>query len=77
MASLGDLLMSETLPTQPAEQDQIQLSEEEASELVKELTHQLHAGDLPKADAEQIQKMVAGLGDKRGLMRLKFAESLG
>jgi bilin biosynthesis protein len=77
MVSLGDLLMSETLPTQPTEQDQIQLSEEEASELVKELTYQLHAGDLPKADAEQIQKMVAGLGDKRGLMRLKFAESLG
>ena len=69
--------MSEPLPTQPTEQDQIQLTEEEASELVKELSQQLHAGDLAKADAEQIQKMVAGLGDKRGLMRLKFAESLG
>lgn len=69
--------MPDTLPNQPTEHDQIQLSEEEASELAKELSHQLNSGDLPSADAEQIQKMVAGLGDKRGLMRLKFAESLG
>ncbi len=69
--------MPDTLPNQPTEHDQIQLSEEEASVLAKELSHQLNTGDLPSADAEQIQKMVAGLGDKRGLMRLKFAESLG
>ena len=69
--------MPDTLPNHPTEHDQIKLSEEEASELAKELSHQLNSGDLPSADAEQIQKMVAGLGDKRGLMRLKFAESLG
>ena len=69
--------MPDTPPNHATEQDQIQLSEEEASELAKELSHQLNSGQLPGADPEQIQKMVAGLGDKRGLMRLTFAESLG
>ena len=54
-----------------------QLNEAEASELAKELKQQLRNGQVPAADGESIERMVAGLGDPRGLMRLTFAESLG
>lgn len=54
-----------------------QLNEAEASELAKELKQQLRNGEVPAADGESIERMVAGLGDPRGLMRLTFAESLG
>jgi len=54
-----------------------QLNEQEASQLAKELRQQLRNGNLPPSDADAIEKMVAGLGDPRGLMRLTFAESLG
>ena len=32
---------------------------------------------MPGSDAESIQRMVAGLGDQRGALRLTFAKSLG
>lgn len=54
-----------------------QLSEEEASQLAAELKLQLRNGQVPLASTELIKLMVAGLGDRRGLMRLTFAESLG
>ena len=54
-----------------------QLNEDEASELAQELKQQLRNGEVPAADGESIERMVAGLGDPRGLMRLTFAESLG
>lgn len=57
--------------------EQIQLSEIEASELAEELKKQLRQGGLEKTDHEQIVRMVAGLGDRRGMLRLTFAESLG
>ena len=57
--------------------DQAQLSETEAAELAEELKAQLRQGQMPAGDAEQINRMVAGLGDRRGLLRLTFAESLG
>lgn len=55
----------------------VQLSEEEAEQLAQELKLQLRQGERPAGDAEAIEKMVAGLGDRRGLLRLTFAESLG
>ena len=58
--------------TEPA-----QLSEEEAEQLANELKHQLRSGEKPSGDVQAIEKMVAGLGDRRGLLRLTFAESLG
>ena len=58
--------------TEPA-----QLSEEEAEQLANELKHQLRSGERPSGDVQAIEKMVAGLGDRRGLLRLTFAESLG
>ena len=58
--------------TEPA-----QLSEEEAEQLADELKHQLRSGERPSGDVQAIEKMVAGLGDRRGLLRLTFAESLG
>jgi len=55
----------------------ISLSEEEASLLAAELKRQLRSGERPAGDGDLIEKMVAGLGDPRGLMRLTFAEGLG
>ena len=57
--------------------DESLLNEDEAAELADELKALLRRGDTPKADAEQIQRMVSGLGDHRGLLRRTFAESLG
>ena len=57
--------------------EQIQLSESEALELANELKKQLSEGGLANTDHDQIVRMVAGLGDRRGMLRLTFAESLG
>ena len=54
-----------------------QLTEEEALQLADELTNKLMEGETPSSDQESIQKMVAGLGDTRGKLRLTFAKSLG
>ena len=69
-------LIHETPPLTPASAA-ISLSEEEAALLASELKQQLRSGDRPAGDQDLIEKMVAGLGDPRGLMRLTFAESLG
>lgn len=50
---------------------------EEANILAAELRSQLRQGLVPSSDSPAIERMVAGLGDTRGLMRLTFAESLG
>ena len=55
----------------------VQLSEEEAEQLAEELKLQLRQGERPAGDSQAIERMVAGLGDRRGLLRLTFAESLG
>ena len=55
----------------------VQLSEEEAEQLANELKAQLRQGERPANDTAAIERMVAGLGDRRGLLRLTFAESLG
>ena len=55
----------------------LRLSENEASELANELKIQLRMGQIPEANSQLINKMIAGLGDKRGLLRRTFAESLG
>ena len=55
----------------------VQISEEEAEQLAEELKLQLRQGERPAGDAQAIERMVAGLGDRRGLLRLTFAESLG
>lgn len=44
--------------------------------LADELQDQLERGTMASSDAEKIERMVAGLGDARGLMRKTFAESL-
>ena len=53
------------------------LSTEEASILAEELRKSLTAGKKPKDDINQIKKIIAGLGDSRGLLRRTFSESLG
>ncbi|MGB1417389.1 MAG: HEAT repeat domain-containing protein [Synechococcus sp.] len=68
--------MSDAQPLSVNGQPQ-QLNEDEASQLAAELKLQLRSGGVPQADSDNIERMVAGLGDPRGLMRLTFAESLG
>ena len=50
---------------------------EEALRLADELSGKLSEGEIPKSDAESLKRMVAGLGDARGALRLTFAKSLG
>ena len=54
-----------------------QLTEEEALQLADELSGKLSEGEIPKSDTESLKRMVAGLGDARGALRLTFAKSLG
>ena len=54
-----------------------ELTEEEAAQLADELSLMLNDGETPEADQDLLQRMVAGLGDKRGALRLTFAKSLG
>ena len=54
-----------------------QLTEEEALQLANELSLKLSDGEKPGSDTESLKKMVAGLGDARGALRLTFAKSLG
>ncbi len=61
----------------PYSERNLQLNEEEASKLAEELKQQLIAGETPPHDAENINRIVAGLGDKRGLLRRTFSEGLG
>ncbi len=58
-------------------EEEVQLTRDEASELAEELKKQLRCGQRPKADERNIQLMVAGLGDSRGLLRRTFSEGLG
>ena len=55
----------------------IQLNEDEALDLATHLKGKLKAGLPIDADPESIASMIAGLGDPRGLLRLRFADSLG
>jgi bilin biosynthesis protein len=55
----------------------IQLSEAEASDLASHLKEKLKSGQSLESDPDSISKMVAGLGDPRGLLRRSFSESLG
>ncbi|QNI57467.1 putative phycoerythrin:phycoerythrobilin lyase [Synechococcus sp. BIOS-U3-1] len=55
----------------------VQLNEEEALDLATHLKEKLKAGLPIDADPQSIATMVAGLGDPRGLLRLRFADSLG
>ena len=54
-----------------------ELTEEEALQLAGELSIKLSDGEIPGSDAESLKRMVAGLGDQRGALRLTFAKSLG
>ena len=53
------------------------LTQEEALELATTLKQKLSDGEIPSSDLESINRMVAGLGDNRGELRLTFAKSLG
>ena len=54
----------------------VQLSEEEALDLATHLKEKLKAGLPIDADPQSIATMVAGLGDPRGLLRLRLPIAL-
>ena len=56
--------------------ENMSLSNEEALTLADELKEQLNQGSIPYVDGTSIRRMVAGLGDQRGGLRLTFAKSL-
>ncbi len=56
---------------------QVKLAEKEALKLANELKEKIRTGDKLDATDIQIQRMIAGLGDKRGLVRRTFVKSLG
>ena len=64
-------------PSSLTSAEPVTLSEDEAEQLAEELKQQLRQGRRLAGDTQAIERMVAGLGDKRGLLRLTFAESLG
>lgn len=64
-------------PSSLTSAEPVTLSEDEAEQLAEELKQQLRQGQRLAGDTQAIERMVAGLGDKRGLLRLTFAESLG
>ncbi len=53
------------------------LSPHEAEKFSEELKVKLRNGIKPNNDKKNIRKMVAGLGDSRGLIRRTFSEALG
>ncbi len=55
----------------------LDLSPEEASQLAQQLKDQILRGALQTKEQETINLMIAGLGDKNGLTRRAFSESLG
>lgn len=63
--------------SQSESNEHIQLSEAEASDLALHLKEKLKLGETIESDPDSISKMVAGLGDPRGLLRRSFSESLG
>ncbi len=58
-------------------QEEVILSPEESEQLAAELKYHLQIGKLPKSTKKEIDLMIAGLADPRGLLRRTFAESLG
>lgn len=53
------------------------LTHEEADILLRKVNPQVANNSFDTSDTETIKKMVEGLGDTRGMMRLGFAEALG
>ena len=59
------------------DEQNLELSTEEAQSLADSLQQQLNEGCLEETNQESINRMIAGLGDNRGKLRLTFAKSLG
>ncbi len=66
-------------PTNPKStlEEGLKLTEEEAEILANEVKLLIRSGSIQETNTKEIQLMVAGLGDKRGLLRRTFAEALG
>ena len=77
MTTKPNLNSSQEWNSQSESNEHIQLSEAEASDLASHLKEKLKLGEAIESDPDSISKMVAGLGDRRGLLRRSFSESLG
>ena len=61
----------------PNTEEELILSDHEAESLANELRTQMKEGVGPIANREFINKLIAGLGEKRGLLRRTFSKTLG
>ena len=57
--------------------DSVQRIQAENDALLQQVDEQITLDTLDAADQTLLQRLVEGLGDPRGLMRLRFAETLG
>ena len=76
MTRVSNKKINSQLLLQPPIQEEIRLNEAEAENLAEDLKVQLKEGGISKDDNESISLMIAGLGDKRGLLRRTFSKTL-
>ena len=63
--------------TSPTQDDPLQVIQDHNNALIEKVSEQISFGTFDEADHQLLQQLVEGLGDPRGLMRLRFAETLG
>ena len=61
----------------PTSEKGVHITSKEAENLANELKTQIKEGKPPNQDKDFINLLVAGLGDKRGLLRRAFSKALG
>ncbi|MGF1521556.1 MAG: HEAT repeat domain-containing protein [Leptolyngbyaceae cyanobacterium] len=70
--------MSQTIGSKPSDTDEFALAVQAANDtFVAEVNEQITLGTFDSSDRETMVKLVEGLGDTRGMVRLRFAETLG
>ena len=63
--------------TSPTKDDQLQAIQDRNDTLVEQVSEQISFGTFDEENHQTLKQLVEGLGDPRGLMRLRFAETLG
>ncbi|MEL6382784.1 MAG: HEAT repeat domain-containing protein [Cyanobacteria bacterium J06626_18] len=70
--------MSQTIDSKTPETDESVLADQASNDaFVAEVNEQITLGTFDSGDREAMVKLVEGLGDTRGMVRLRFAETLG
>lgn len=69
--------MSYSLNSEPLEDDPILNVQAKNDALIQEVNEQITLGTFDVTNQQLLKQLVEGLGDPRGLVRLRFAETLG